>query len=97
MRGLKEFAAAFALFFASHLILTRPAIRERLIGRVGRVAYGDLASSVWQAHRRAGTRAPNLAMPFVCLLLAFGIAVPKPLSIAGRNNDRRASSFVRVR
>lgn len=27
-------------------------------------------------------------MPFVCLLLAFGMAVPNPLSIAARNDER---------
>lgn len=31
---------------------------------------------------------PNIAMPFVCLLLAFGMAVPNPLSIAARNDER---------
>jgi uncharacterized membrane protein len=30
---------------------------------------------------------PNIAMPFVCLLLAFGIAIPNPLSIASRNDE----------
>jgi uncharacterized membrane protein len=31
---------------------------------------------------------PNVAMPFVCLLLAFGMAVPNPLSIASHNDER---------
>ncbi len=30
---------------------------------------------------------PNVAMPFVCLLLAFGIAAPNPLSVASHNDD----------
>jgi uncharacterized membrane protein len=30
---------------------------------------------------------PNVAMPFVCLLLAFAIAAPNPLSIASRNDE----------
>ncbi|MFO1067527.1 MAG: NnrU family protein [Geminicoccaceae bacterium] len=36
-------------------------------------AYAD-----WQAW------VPNLAMPFVCLLAAFGLAAPNPLSLGGR-------------
>lgn len=30
---------------------------------------------------------PNIAMPFACLLIAFGIAVKSPFSIAGRNGS----------
>jgi uncharacterized membrane protein len=30
---------------------------------------------------------PNVAMPFVCLLLAFGVAIPNPLSVASRNDE----------
>src|SRR5450759_1968518 len=30
---------------------------------------------------------PNVAMPFVCLLLALGIAAPSPLSIASHNDE----------
>ena len=30
---------------------------------------------------------PNVAMPFACLLLAFGTAAPNPLSIASSNNE----------
>ncbi len=30
---------------------------------------------------------PNIAMPIACLFLAFGIAVPNPLSIASRNDE----------
>ena len=29
---------------------------------------------------------PNLIMPFVCLLIAFGLAAPNPFSIAGRGS-----------
>src|SRR3974390_1322817 len=37
--------------------------------------------SPWQ------TWMPNVAMPFACLLLAFGIATPNPLSIASHNDE----------
>jgi uncharacterized membrane protein len=37
--------------------------------------------SPWQ------TWIPNVAMPFACLLLAFGIAMPNPLSIASHNDE----------
>jgi uncharacterized membrane protein len=37
--------------------------------------------SPWQ------TWIPNVAMPFACLLLAFGIATPNPLSIASHNDE----------
>jgi len=31
---------------------------------------------------------PNIVMPLVCLLIAFGLAAPNPFSIAGRANER---------
>jgi uncharacterized membrane protein len=31
---------------------------------------------------------PNVAMPIVCLLIAFGTATPNPLSFGGRHNER---------
>jgi uncharacterized membrane protein len=37
--------------------------------------------SSWQ------TWIPNIAMPVACLLLAFGVATPNPLSIASRKNE----------
>ena len=53
-----------------------------LIVAVGRAPYVPL----WQFapwHRWI----PNVAMPFACLLLAFGIAAPNPLSIASHNDE----------
>ena len=53
-----------------------------LIVAVGRAPYVPLWQfASWQ------TWIPNVAMPFVCLLLAFGIAIPNPLSIASRNDE----------
>jgi len=53
-----------------------------LIVAVGRAPYLPLWQfAPWQKW------IPNLAMPFVCLLLAFSIAAPNPLSIASRNDE----------
>lgn len=53
-----------------------------LIVAAGRAPYVAIWSfSPWQMW------IPNLIMPFVCLLLVFGIAAPNPLSIVGRNNE----------
>jgi uncharacterized membrane protein len=53
-----------------------------LIVAVARAPYVPLWQfSLWELW------IPNIAMPFVCLLLAFGIAVPNPLSIASRNDE----------
>jgi uncharacterized membrane protein len=52
-----------------------------LIVAVGRAPYLALwPFAPWQLW------IPNVAMLFVCLLLAFGMAVPNPLSIASRND-----------
>lgn len=48
-------------------------------GRAPYVALWQFAS--WQMW------IPNVAMPFVCLLLAFGMAAPNPLSIASHNDE----------
>jgi uncharacterized membrane protein len=52
-----------------------------LIVAAGRAPYVPLWDpAAWQLW------VPNVAMPFVCLLLAYGIAAPNPLSIASRND-----------
>ncbi len=40
MGGWTEFILAFAAFFASHAIPARPAVRARLVARLGRAGYG---------------------------------------------------------
>jgi uncharacterized membrane protein len=53
-----------------------------LIVAVGRAPYLPLWQfAPWQKW------IPNVAMPFVCLLLAFGMVVPNPLSIASCNDE----------
>lgn len=53
-----------------------------LIVAVGRAPYLALwPFAPWQLW------IPNVTMPFVCLLLTFGIAIPNPLSIASRNDE----------
>jgi len=52
-----------------------------LIVAAGRAPY----LAVWQFSPWQ-TWVPNIAMPFACLLLAFGIAAPNPLSIGSRND-----------
>jgi uncharacterized membrane protein len=103
LAGWVEMSAAFAAFFASHLVPARPAVRRVLLERFGAGAYGALYSLVslavlaWliEAARNAPhvqlwdfelwqLWAPNLVMPFVCLLVAFGLFAPNPFSIAGR-------------
>lgn len=52
-----------------------------LVVAAGRAPYLPLwEPAVWQMW------VTNLTMPFVCLLLAYGIAAPNPLSIASRND-----------
>jgi uncharacterized membrane protein len=54
-----------------------------LIVAAGRAPYVETwAFAPWQLW------APNLAMPLVCLLVAFGIAAPNPLSFGGRGVQR---------
>ena len=106
LTGWNELILAFALFFLSHIIPVRPAIREWLIRYMGKTLYlgiysivsifllGWLIAAVGRApHLPLWQFAPwqnwipNVAMPFVCLLLAFGIATPNPLSFATRNDE----------
>lgn len=55
------------------------AILAWLIAAAGRAPFVTIwAFAPWQ------TWAPNIAMPFVCLLAAFGAAAPNPLSFGGR-------------
>jgi uncharacterized membrane protein len=50
-----------------------------LIVAAGRAPYVEVwAFAPWQLW------VPNLAMPLVCLLVAFGVAIPNPLSFGGR-------------
>ena len=104
--GWGEFTAALALFLSSHVLPTRPPLRQRLvaafgergfalgysllslpalawlIAAAGRAPYVELwAPAPWQAW------VPNLVMPLVFLLLAFGLAAPNPLSFGGARND----------
>jgi len=53
-----------------------------IIAAVGRAPYMPLWQfAPWQMW------IPNIAMPFVCLLLVFGIAIPNPLSFASHNDE----------
>ncbi|ARE41126.1 NnrU family protein, required for expression of nitric oxide and nitrite reductases (Nir and Nor) [Rhodovulum sp. P5] len=64
-------------------ILISLAMLTWLIVAAGRAPHVPLAPVAgWQAW------VPNLAMPIVCLLIAFGAATPNPLSFGGRRNDR---------
>jgi len=70
-----------ALYLAAYSVLSI-ILFVWLIVAVGRAPYLPLWQfAPWQKW------IPNLAMPFVCLLLAFGIAAPNPLSIASRNDE----------
>jgi len=78
----------------------RGALRARLGGRAYTALYSAVSLALLTWLISAAARAPrielwefapwqlwvpNIAMPFACLLLAFGIAAPDPFSIAGRN------------
>lgn len=105
--GWIAFAAAFAVFLASHAVPARPPVRRALVARLG--ARGYLAAYVavslfalgWLivAAGRAPVVilwfqqpwmlwVPNLAMPAACLLIAFGVVAPNPLSFGGRGAER---------
>jgi len=59
------------------------AVLAWLIVAAGRAPYVELwAFAPWQLW------VPNIAMPIVCLLAAYGTAVPNPFSFGGRGNDR---------
>jgi len=106
LTGWNELIFAFSLFFLSHIIPVRPAIRGWFIRSIGKTIYLAVYSvlsivlfgwlivaadrapyvAVWQFSPWQ-IWAPNIALPIACLLLAFGIAAPNPLSIASRNDE----------
>ncbi|MES0811086.1 NnrU family protein [Roseibium sp. SCPC15] len=105
--GWMNFTAAFAVFFASHMVLVRPPVRPvlvRLLGQRGfSIAYSALSVLIlWWMIDAAQTApyvelwswepwqnwVPILAMLPVCLIVAFGVAVPNPFSFGGLHNDR---------
>ena len=70
-----------ALYLAAYSVLSI-ILFVWLIVAVGRAPYLPLwPFAPWQLW------IPNVAMPFACLLLTFGMAVPNPLSIASRNDE----------
>jgi uncharacterized membrane protein len=73
--GERAFTLGYSLLSVAALAL--------LIFAAGRAPYVELwPPAPWQSW------APNLAMPVVCLLLAFGMAVPNPLSFGGTRPER---------
>lgn len=100
------YAAIFAAFFLTHSIPVRPAVKSRVVRRIGARGFALMYSVlsvtmlvllIWAAgeapyvqlwpqmpwHRHAG----HLGMLAVCLILAFSIARPNPLSFGGARND----------
>ena len=70
-----------ALYLAAYSVLSI-ILFVWLIMAAGRAPYLPLwPFAPWQLW------IPNVAMPFVCFLLAFGMAIPNPLSIASRNDE----------
>lgn len=68
------------LYLAAYALLSIGALAF-VIAAAGRAPYVELwPFRPWQLW------APNLAMPLVCLLAAYGVAAPNPLSIAGRRS-----------
>lgn len=116
--GWIEFAAAFAVFFLSHSVPVRPAVRSWLRGRLGprgfTLAYSILSLVVLLWLIDAARRAPYVAlwdwapwqnwivltaMLLVCLILAFSIGRPNPLSFGGSRDtlfDPAHPGIVRV-
>jgi uncharacterized membrane protein len=103
--GWGELIAAFAVFFASHSLPSRPPLKRWLRDGLG-AAYTSVYSAVSLAALAwlivAAGRAPyveiwpfapwqlwvpNVAMPFVCLLIAFGAGARNPFSILPRGAD----------
>lgn len=101
--GWGGFAAAFAVFLASHAVPARPAVRRRLVSALGEPAYlllyGIVSVAILAWLVAAAWRAPyvalwpyaawrawlaNIAMPFACILVAFGVGAANPLSFGGR-------------
>lgn len=105
--GWSNYALAFAVFFASHMVLVRPPVRPFLVrvltARGFSTAYSVLSLLIlWWLIRAAQTAPyialwdwapwqnwiPIIAMLPVCLILAFGVAVPNPFSFGGLHNER---------
>lgn len=105
--GWGNYAAAFAVFFASHMLLVRPPVRPVLVSLLtprGFSAVYSLLSLLilwWliEAARSAPyvelwawspwqNWVPVVVMAPVCVILAFGAAVPNPFSFGGVHNDR---------
>ena len=78
----------------------RRMLRERLGGRTYMILYSIVSLAVfawliWAAEHAPRIQlwsfepwqlwVPNIVMPFVCLLIAFGFASPDPFSLTGRN------------
>lgn len=92
-----EFIFALVAFLASHALPMRPALRDRVIGWVGRPAYftayslASIALLIWLFAAAACApaillwtplyAAPFWGMPIVCWLLAEGMLHPNPLSL----------------
>lgn len=78
VRGRLVSVLGEAGYLAVHSIVSLLALGW-LIVAAGRAPYVEIwAFAPWQLW------APNLAMPLVCLLVAFGVAAPNPLSFGGR-------------
>ena len=105
--GWINFVAAFAVFFASHMVLIRPPMRPLLVQLLGArafsAAYSVLSVLILCWLIEAAKTAPYVELwswaPWqnwvpivtmfpVCLILAFGVAVPNPFSFGGIHNDR---------
>lgn len=73
--GERAFTVGYSLLSVAALTL--------LIIAAGRAPHVELwPPAPWQSW------VPNVVMPFVCLLLAFGVAVPNPLSFGGTQPER---------
>lgn len=102
-----NYIAAFAVFFASHMVLVRPPVRPVLVStltpRGFSLAYSLLSIVIlwWLIEAAAAAPyielwgwqpwqndVPRAVMLPVCVILAFGVAVPNPFSFGGVNNSR---------
>ena len=112
------FTGVFLLFFATHSIPVRPAVRSKVVAYVGTRGFGIgystlslamLALLVWAAReapyielwpQQAWHRHfVHAGMLVVCLILAFSIGRPNPLSFGGARNDSfdpKRSGIIRI-
>jgi len=105
--GWFNYIAAFAVFFASHMVLVRPPVRPWLVQRLTQrgftAAYSLLSVAIlWWLIEAAKTApyvvlwfwspwqnwVPVLLMMPVCLIVAFSLGRPNPLSFGGWKNER---------